>query len=345
MDSNRSLIFYIIKRSIEGVLLIFGTIIIVFLISHLLSTNPAALWAGPKARPSTIAAVKLRYHLNDPVYVQLWYFLSSYATGNLGIDPVTGQSILSELLFYFPNTLELVLMAFVIIIIAGIGLGYLSAMNFGNKKDSLIRIFYLGAWSTPTFLGAALAISVFASYIPIFPVGGMYSSYLTAPPRITGIFVFDSLITGNIGDFVNGMYHLILPAATLAFLNFGLVTRISRSGVLGVRWMPYVRTAYSKGLPMKEVQRHHILRTGLIEANTVVAVMFGWLISGTVVVEELFSWPGIGRFAYNAVVSDNYPVLIAVVIVFTIAVVVANLVADILYAVLDPRITLSGERS
>lgn len=172
----------------------------------------------------------------------------------------------------------------------------------------------------------------------------MYSPTLTPPPpRITGIFVLDSLITGHFQDFVNGMYHLILPALTLAFLNFGLVTRITRSGILNVKWLPYVKTAYAKGIDEKLVQRRHILRTGLIESNTVIAVMFGWLVSGTVVVEELFSWPGIGRFAYNAVVSDDYPALVAVVVVFTAVVIIVNLIADILYAVLDPRITLSGD--
>ncbi len=110
-----------------------------------------------------------------------------------------------------------------------------------------------------------------------------------------------------------------------------------------MKWLPYVKTAYAKGIDEKLVQRRHILRTGLIESNTVIAVMFGWLVSGTVVVEELFSWPGIGRFAYNAVVSDDYPALVAVVVVFTAVVIIVNLIADILYAVLDPRITLSGD--
>ncbi len=343
MESNRTFLLFLIKRSIEAVLLILGTIIIVFLISHVITSNPAALWAGPKAKPSTIHAIIFRYHLNDPLYVQLWYFIVSYFTGNLGIDPETGVPIINEISFYFMNTLELVLMSMVFIIIFGIGLGYISAINFEKKTDSFIRLLYLFSWATPTFLGAAIALVLFASVFPIFPISGMYSPYISPPLRITGIFVLDSLITGNFEGFVDGLYHLILPSLTLAFLNFGIVTRITRAGILGVKWMPYVKTAYSKGLSSKEVQRKHILRTGLIEANTIIAVMFGWLLSGTIVVEELFSWPGIGRFAYNAVISVDYPDLIAIVVMFTIAVVIANLIADITYAFLDPRITLSGE--
>lgn len=323
--------------------MIIGTIVVIFFISHFLSSNPAALWAGPKAKQSTIQAVIQRYHLNSPWYDQLYFFIIGIFSGNLGADPVTGQPVMSEILFYFPNTLELVIAALVIIVILGVGLGYVSAINFGSKKDGLIRVAYTAAWATPTFFGSMTAILLFSTYIPIFPSGGMFNPSLNPPVTLTGIFVLDSLIEFNFVDFANGMYHLVLPAVTLALLNFGLVARISRSGILDVRWSPHVKTAYSKGLDEKEVRRKHILRNGLIEANTVVAVMFGWLISGTVVVEELFSWPGIGQFAYSAVTSDNYPVLIAVVVYFTIGVIIVNLIADIIYAVLDPRISLGGD--
>jgi len=344
MEGRKELIYYIAKRIASSILVILGTIIIIFLISHVLSKNPAALWAGPKARSSTIAYVIQRYHLNAPIYTQLWFFISNFFTGNLGLDPVTGKSISSEILYYFPNTLELVLAALMIIIVLGLGLGYIAAINFSSKKDALIRMLYTAAWASPTFLVSTLAILIFSSYIPIFPSGGMYSPYILPPHRFTGMFVLDSLISLNISDFLNGMYHLILPALTLAFLNFGIVTRISRNGILGVKWLPYVKVARAKGLDEKYVSRNHILRNGLIESNTVIAVMFGWLITGTVVVEEIFSWPGIGRFAYSAISSDDYPVLIYVVITFTVFVIAANLIADIMYAVLDPRIRLSGEK-
>lgn len=313
------------------------------MISHLLSGNPAALWAGPKAKPSTIRAIAERYHLYSPWYSQLYYFIIGIFTGNFGIDPTNGLPITQEIFFYFPNTLELVLAALVIIIILGISLGYVSALNLGKFRDGAIRVFYTAAWATPTFFGSMIAILVFSSYLHVLPSGGMYNPTLTPPKTITGVFVLDSLLQFKLVDFVNGLYHLILPALTLALLNFGLVSRISRSGILDMRWAPHVKTAYSKGLSESEVRRKHILRNGLIETNTVVAVMFGWLISGTVVVEQLFSWPGIGQFAYSAVTSVNYPVLIAVVVFFTIGVIVANLIADIVYAILDPRISLGGD--
>ncbi len=343
MEGKRELIYYIARRAAASVLVIIGTIIIVFLISHLLTNDPARLWAGPKARGVTIAYVIQRYHLNAPLLVQLWYFIVDFFTGNLGIDPITGASISSEILFYFPNTLELVLTSLLFIIIMGVGLGYLAAINFSSKKDALIRILYSAAWASPTFLVAILAILIFTSYIPIFPSGGMNSPGMLPPAHITGLYVLDSLLSRNLGDFTDGLYHLILPSLALAFLNFGIVTRISRNGILSVKWLPYVKVARAKGLDETKVSRNHILRTGLIESNTVIAVMFGWLITGTVVVEQIFSWPGIGKFAYSAISESNYPVLIFVVITFTIFVIIANLIADIMYAILDPRIRLGGE--
>jgi peptide/nickel transport system permease protein len=342
LEGKQELAYFILKRIAVSLLVILGTIVIVFLISHYLSRDPAALWAGPKARPSTIAAVIKRYGLNEPIWVQLYDFIKDFFTGNFGTDPVTGLSISSEVFFYFPNTIELVLTSLLIIILSGVGLGYVAAINFGTRKDAIIRIIYTAAWASPTFLVSILAVIVFSSYLPLFPSSGMYSPTIIPPARITGMFILDSLIGLNFGDFVDGIYHLILPAFTLAFLNFGIITRISRNGILGVKWLPYVKSARARGLDEKRVNRHHILRNGLIESNTVIAVMFGWLVTGDVIVEEIFSWPGIGKFAYSAISGDDYPVLIFIVITFTILVIAANLIADIMYAALDPRIRLGG---
>lgn len=343
MEGKRELLYFIVKRAIASFIVILGTILIVFLISHFLNPNPAVLWAGPKAKPTTIQAVIQRYHLNAPLYTQLFLFYRDFFTGNLGMDPVTGQSISKEILFYFPNTLELVLAAMVFIIVIGVVLGYIAGVNFGSRKDTAIRLFYTSSWAAPSFLVAILAVLVFSSFVRIFPSGGMHSPYTIPLHRVTGIFVIDSLLDLNFGAFIDGIYHLILPSLVLAFLSFGLITRITRNGILSVKWLPYVKSARARGLSEKDIQRHYVLRTGLIQSNTVIAVMFSWLITGTIIIEEIFSWPGIGKFAYDAVTSDDYPALIFITITFTIFVVVVNLLADIMYAVLDPRIRLEGD--
>ena len=309
----------------------------------MLSANPAHLWAGPRAKASTVIAVAARYHLNDPLYTQFYYFLRDLLTGNFGIDPLSGQPILSEILFYLPNTLELVLVSFVILIIVGIGLGYLSGMRFSTTADSIIRVIYLTSWSTPMYFAAILAILVFATYIPIFPSGGMYSLSLTPVHTITGIYILDSLLQVNMPALLSGLQHLVLPAAVLAFVNFGLISRAVRSSILNVRWSTHVKTARAKGLSEADVKRKHILRNALIDATSLSAVLFGWLLTGTVVVEELFAWPGLGQFAYQAIYANDYPVLIPIVVVFTLGVIVANFVADVLYSLLDPRIAMGAQ--
>lgn len=320
-----------------------GVVVIIFLVSHVLNPDPARLWAGARASASQVAAVKVRYHLEEPLLTQLYYFMVNTFTGNLGVDPITKQSILSEIELFAPNTLELVAAALVITIATGIALGYVAAMKFSTKLDLTIRLAYLVTWATPYYLGAIVAILVFAEYLPILPSGGMYSLTLTPPASVTGVFVVDSLIGLDLPAFGSGIQHLILPAVVLAVLDFGVLTRVTRSSILDVRWSAHVKSAYARGVPEGEVKRRHILRNGLIDANTVSATMFGWMLSGTVIVEQIFAWPGIGNFTYASIVTDDYPALIPVVIFFAFGVVVANFIADVIYSVLDPRITLGGK--
>jgi peptide/nickel transport system permease protein len=192
------------------------------------------------------------------------------------------------------------------------------------------------------YLAAIVAILVFATYIPAFPSGGMYSLSITPPQTVTGIFLIDALIALNMRAFLSGLQHLILPALALAFANFGLISRAVRSSILNVRWSTYVKTARAKGLSEGEVRRRHILRNALIDATSISAVIFGWVLTSTLVVEELFAWPGLGQFAYQAIFSNDYPVLIPIVVVFTLGVIAANFVADVAYSLLDPRIAMGG---
>lgn len=340
MVSLRDFLPYLARRILGAVVVLIGVTLIIFFISHLLNPDPAHLWAGARASKSTIAAVAVRYHLDQPWWVQLYYFFQSYFTGSFGTDPQTGKTILSEIAFYFPNTLELVIATMVLIVALGVGLGYFAGMRFGSKTDKLIRIFYLTCWSSPYYLGGLLAILVFSSYIPLFPSGGMFSQTLAPINHVTGIYVLDALIDLDGPAFLSGLYHLILPATVLALLEFGIIARIMRSSILDARWSTHVKAARAKGLEEGEVRRNHILRNALIDTNTMLAVTFGFLLSGTIVIEEIFAWPGVGYFTYQAIVSVNYPVLIPCVLVFTLGVIIANFVADVFYSLLDPRIAL-----
>ncbi|MEM3851908.1 MAG: ABC transporter permease [Methanomassiliicoccales archaeon] len=332
------LLLFIAKRLAIMVLLVVGVTFITFLFSHVMVSDPARLWAGRRASAARVAEIISLYHLNQPVYVQYYYYIAGIFTGNLGYNPTTGAPILPQILHYFPATLELVLAALVIMIFVGIPLGALAASRNGKATDHAIRAFYLSGWATPSFLGALVLSLIFTAYIHVLPTQGMINPQLTPPRPITGMYVLDSLLEGNLPDFVSSLRHLILPAVTLAFLNFGVATRMTRASMLEVIPLDYIKSARSKGLKEWVVIYRHALRNALTSTVTVLALLTGSLLSGTVVVEDIFGWPGIGEYAYQAVTSYNFPVIIAVTVVFSVGVIISNLIADVLYAVLDPRV-------
>ncbi len=319
-------------------LLVLGVTFITFFASHIMAPDPAYLWAGRRASQVRVNEIIALYHLNQPYYVQYYYYMYGVFTGNLGYDPTTGASILSQILARFPATLELVLASLLIMIVVGIPLGALAASRSGRATDHAIRAFYLSGWATPSFLGAIVLSLVFTAYLRVLPAHGMIDPSLALPPVVTGMPVVDSLLAGNLQDFVSSVEHLILPATSLAFLNFGIATRMTRSSMLEVFPLDYVKSARSKGLGEFVVVYKHALRNALISTVTVLALLTGYLLSGTVVVEEVFGWPGIGSYAYDAVLRSNFPAIIGVTVVFSIGVILSNLIADILYALLDPRV-------
>lgn len=318
-------------------LLIIGVTFITFLFSHIMLPDPARLWAGRHANPARVQEIVVLYHLNQPVYIQYWYYLKGIFTGNLGYDPRTGAPILSQILGYFPATFELVLASVVMVAVVGIPLGAIAAARNRRATDHVIRVFYLIGWATPSFLGALVLQFIFTYYLGLLPDQGAIGSSFIIPSR-TGMPIIDSLIAGNLEAFLSSVQHLILPAVSLAFLNFGIVTRMTRASMLEVLPQDYVKAARSKGLTEYVVIYKHALRNAMISTVTVLFLMAGWLLGGDVVVEAIFGWPGIGEYAYNAVVNYNFPAIIGVTVVFSIGVIVANLIADILYAVLDPKV-------
>lgn len=331
------MLVFIAKRIALMFLLIIGVTFITFLFSHVMAPDPARLWAGRHANAARIQAITVLYHLNQPVYTQYWYYLKGIFTGNFGYDPRTGAPILPQILGYFPATLELVLTSVVIMAVIGIPLGAVAASKNGRLTDHVIRVVYLIGWATPSFLGALLLILIFTFYLGVLPDQGAIGSSFIIPAR-TGLPVIDSLLAGNVEAFFSSLQHLLLPAASLAFLNFGIATRMTRATMLDVLPQDYVKAARSKGLTEYIVVYKHALRNAMISTVTVLTLLAGWLISGDVVVEVIFGWPGIGEYSYNAVITYNFPAIIGVTVVFSICIIVANLIADIMYAILDPKV-------
>jgi peptide/nickel transport system permease protein len=236
--------------------------------------------------------------------------------------------------------LELSIVAIIIAAVLGIPLGVHAAVKQDKPTDHVVRLFSLGTYCIPPFLMALVMQLVVFYWLRLLPSGGRISPFITPPQHITGLLILDSVLTGNVQTLESSIVHILLPASALALLTFGVITRLMRSSMLEVLRQDYVRTARSKGLSERVVVFKHALRNGLISIVTVLALLFATMLSGAIVIEYIFNWPGIGRYAVQSILALDLPAVMGTTLLFALIVVVVNLVADIAYAVLDPRIRL-----
>jgi ABC-type dipeptide/oligopeptide/nickel transport system permease component len=337
MGRNPSdLAIFVAKRLVQLIPVVIGVIFLTFFFTHVTVVNPCAIWY-PHADASTRATCEAQFR--PPLYDQFVTYFGHLLSGNWGTSEFN-QPVYPVIVQDLPATLELVFAALFLMIFIGIPLGVVAAQSSGRWADHFVRIFYLSGWATPTYLGAVVA-AIFVGPALGLPSHGEYS---TPPPfpQYTHMSVLDAMIALNGPYTVDAIEHLILPASVLAFINMGIATRMTRSSMLEVLPLDYVKSARMKGLSEFVVMYKHALRNSLITTTTVLGVTAGGLLSGTVVIEEVFTWPGIGAYAFNAMGGDgaapNFDGAIAVVVIFAIGVVLANLIADVLYGVLDPRV-------
>jgi peptide/nickel transport system permease protein len=335
--SASDLLIFIGKRLLQLVPVLLGVIILTFFITHVTDTNVCNQWYT-HADKSTIARCNAQFA--QPVVVQFGQYFGQLLVGNLGSSQF-GQPVAPYIAQYLPATIELVLASLFLMIFIGIPLGVIAAQSSGRWADHLVRIFYLSGWATPTYLGAVVAAVFLGPFLGL-PTQGEYSSPNIPFHQWTHMSVIDPLIAGNLPWTLDAIEHLVLPATVLAFINMGIATRMTRSSMLEVLPLDFVKSARMKGLSEFWVMYKHALRNALITTTTVLGVTAGGLLAGTVVIEEVFGWPGIGQYAYDSIGAGGYPVnfdaTVAVVVIFAIGVVVANLIADVLYGVLDPRV-------
>jgi len=331
---------YVLKRAVYLIPVIIGVTFITFFLSRVLVADPARAWLGPRATQSQVDILKARYGLDKPLPLQYVYYLRDLFTGNWGISPITGRPVLAEIMYVFPATFELTIAALLLTVILGVPLGVLSSLYKDSRIDHSIRFFYLAGFSSPPFLVALVLLLVFGYYSGLLPTEGQLSHLLMPPTRITGMYVVDSLLTGNWVDLEGSILHLIMPATALALTYFGLVVRVTRASMLEVAQKEFVKASYAKGLTKGAVVIRHVLRNALISTTTMIGLILGSMLGGTVVIETIFLWPGIGYYAVTAIDSFNFPSIMGVTIVFTLCVVLANLAADIVYAFINPRISL-----
>ena len=327
---------YIIRRIFLVIPIVLGVLTITFLISHMIPGDAAQLMAGPRATPEIIERIRRESGLDRPLYVQFGMYVSELFRGNLGKSILTRRPVLADILDYFPATFELTTAAMLLTIIAGIPLGIISAVHKDGILDQLSRLSSVIGVSMPIFWLGLLLMLFFYVRLGILPGPGRISGDL--PTRITGLFAIDSLFTGNWRALGDSLSHLVMPAFALGYAVLARVVRMMRSSMLDVFGQDYIQTARAKGLREHSVIYKHALRNALIPTLTVIGLSYGELLGGAVATELIFAWPGMAHYVVGSMRTLDFPAVMGVTLVIALVYILVNLLVDISYAFIDPRI-------
>lgn len=334
---------FIGKRLVYLVVMLFGVATLVFILTKMIPGDPTVANLSQRALndPEIVAAYRAKYGLDQPLPVQYILYMKNLLQFDLGTSMRTNKPVLSELARCYPATIELALFAIVIAAILGVLFGIISAIRRNSILDQTVRAISVTGVSIPSFWFALLVLYFFYYKLKLFPSPGRLSNAFTAPATVTGMYVIDSLLEGNIPKALDAASHLILPGTVLAAFTMGLITRTARSNLLDVMSTDYIRTAKAKGLSRPGLIIRHALGNALIPVLTVIGLGLGNLLGGMVLVETIFNWPGVGQFAYESVLSVDFPSIIGVALLIALNYMVINTVVDILYGIIDPRVRCS----
>ncbi|EMQ96756.1 ABC transporter permease [Paeniglutamicibacter gangotriensis] len=337
------LIGYLLRRFVTSILLLIGVTIVTFTLTNLVPGNPvaAALGEGAASNPDTVAAYVEKYGLDKPLPMQYLTYVGNLLQGDMGTSLHTRQPVADDLVKAVPATVEVALASIVVSLAVGTALGAVAAYRRGRLSDQLVRVLSLIGLSIPTFWMALTAFNIFFLQLGIAPGSGRLSPIYAPPPSVTGLYTVDTLLAGQWESFVDVMAHLMLPVFVLSLFTIGLLTRFVRTSVLEVLDADYVRAGRAKGLGGSRMLFGYVLRGASLPILTIVGIAFGSLLSGTVLVEAVFAWPGLGTYAYLSATSLDLPGIMGVGLVVGVIYLGINFIVDMLYGVLDPRARLA----
>lgn len=331
---------YILRRLVLLIPVLLGLSMMVFVIGRLLPGDPVMLAAGPNASAQEMAALSAEFGLDQPIAMQYGRYLAGLLQGNWGRSLQTRGPVLEDLRVYLPATMELVIAAMAIAIVAGILLGLVAAVWRNTWVDYLVRLLSLASISMPRFFLGLLLQLVFAMWLGWTALGGRYPLTGSPPPVVTGMLTIDSLLAGDMAALLLALQHLALPAIAMSLSPLATITRMMRASTLEVLQQDYVLTARALGIPPGKLLFKHVLRNALSSTLTVIGLYFGWLLGGTVLVETVFDWPGIGLYATKSILTQDFMPVMGVVLCIGTMFVLFNLVIDILYGVINPKVQL-----
>ena len=331
------------KRFVTVIPTLIGVVIVTFLLTRVLPGDPAAYFAGPAATPQSIAEVKKSLGLDRPWREQFTRYVSDLMHGNLGNSLSTGQPVVTELKTRLPASAELTLSGLILSLCIAVPLGILAAMKQGSWIDHTCRIVATAGVSLPVFFTGLLLVYIFYFRLGWAPSPiGRLDAFATAPPNVTGFYLIDALIARDLETFAAALSQLILPAVTLAIFSLAPITRITRASMLAVLASDFVRTARASGLSTRTVILVYAFRNAMLPVITTLGMVFSFLLGANVLVEKVFAWPGIGSYAVEALIASDFAPVQGFVLAMAVLYVALNLVIDVLYGVIDPRVRIEG---
>ena len=332
---------FILRRLLLLIPILFGLTLIIFVLARLLPGDPASAILGERATPEGLARVREALGLDRPLIEQYWMYISGFARLDLGSSFLTNRNVTDDFLQRFPATIELSIAAMAFALSLGIPLGLMTAKRRGGWVDQLGNVVSLVGISIPIFFLGLMLKWLFAIQFPILPDSGRIDLIEYSIPRVTNFMTIDAMIAGDWGGVMDALRHLVLPGIALGTIPLAIIMRITRASVVDVLNEDYVRTAYAKGLPEGTIDGRHVLRNAMLPVVTVIGLQTGLLLGGAILTETIFGWAGVGKWIYDAVVNSDYQVIQSGVMLLALIFILVNLIVDVSYALLNPRIRFS----
>jgi peptide/nickel transport system permease protein len=334
---------YLIRRLLYTLPALIGLSMLIFAIARVMPGDPARLALGPEASEEQVQKLREELGLNWPIHTQYLHYMLGVFRGKLGASLYTHRDVVVDLGDYFPATFELVTVAMILAVVVGIPLGILSAIRQDRWVDHTTRVFALSGVSMPRFWIGILFQLILAYHLGLLPTTGRIAPDLSPPTHITGLYLIDSLITGNFVAFKSTLAHLVMPAVTLSLSPIAQLMRVVRASMIEQMRKGYILTARANGMPENLLVYKYMLKNAFIAALTIIGLLYGFFLGGAFVVETVFSWPGMARYGVRAFIYKDFNAIIGVVLVIAVAYAIINIVVDIAYGLLDPRIRLGAE--
>jgi peptide/nickel transport system permease protein len=329
---------YVSRRLLLLGLMLFGLLCITFVISHVVPGDPARLAAGPDATAAMVETLRAKYGLDQPLPVQFVRYLRGIVGGDLGQSLRSRNAVLDDLVRYFPNTFELVLLAMLVAVVLGVPLGILSAVYKDTWVDHLARFVSVSGVAIPAFwLGLMLQLLI-ALQAGLLPLGGRLNLVTPPPAPITHLLFVDAILRGQWATLGDALAHAVLPAVTLCFPALAAILRVNRAEMIEVLKQDYILNARAQGLSKARIVGVYALKNAMVPTLAMIGLRYGWMLGGTILVETVFDWPGIGLYAVSSAVSSDFPPIMGVTLLIGLNFMLANFVVDLAYGWLDPRI-------